>query len=51
MNIPKITPLDARFGIAAQQRWDNLIKPRGGLGLLEEVVTRLCGIQKQQGPT
>src|SRR5262245_35231298 len=50
MRIPEITPLDLPSGTASQQRWDSLIKPRGSLGRLEEIVVRLCEIQQTTRP-
>lgn len=50
MNIPEIQPVDSSFGEKAQNRWDHLTKPQGSLGKLEEIVCRLCAIQKSEMP-
>jgi nicotinate-nucleotide--dimethylbenzimidazole phosphoribosyltransferase len=42
--ISAIQPLDKRSMTAAQQRQDNLTKPRGSLGRLEELSIQLVGI-------
>jgi len=51
MEIPEIKNVDLRFSERAQQRWDNLIKPLGSLGLLEEMVARICAITGNDMPT
>lgn len=40
-----ITPADRKAAAAAQERWDALAKPLGGLGMLEDAVVRLAAIQ------
>ena len=50
MKTPRIQPIDIRSGEAAQKRLDNLIKPKGSLGRLEEIVVRLCSIQETVTP-
>ncbi len=50
MRIPEIQPLEPVFAEKAQQRWDNLIKPKGSLGRLEEIVCRLCAIRRTEDP-
>lgn len=42
--ISKIAPLDEAAMRAAKDRQDNLTKPRGSLGMLEEVSVKLAGI-------
>jgi nicotinate-nucleotide--dimethylbenzimidazole phosphoribosyltransferase len=39
-----IAPLDAEAVKAARQRQDQLTKPRGSLGLLEDLSVQLCGL-------
>jgi nicotinate-nucleotide--dimethylbenzimidazole phosphoribosyltransferase len=51
MKIPEIQPVDNRFFERAQHRWDNLIKPQGSLGLLEEIVSRICAITRNEMPS
>jgi nicotinate-nucleotide--dimethylbenzimidazole phosphoribosyltransferase len=50
MIIPDIPPINLEFVIRAQSRWDNLIKPRGSLGRLEELVCRISAIQNKAIP-
>jgi len=50
MNLSKIEPIDRTFFENAQRRWDNLIKPKGSLGRLEEIVCRLAAIQRSDHP-
>src|SRR5262245_29675516 len=45
MKVPVIDSIDPKMLIQAQNRWDNLIKPKGSLGKLEELVSRLSAIQ------
>lgn len=42
--LESITPLHEKFMELAQLRQDNLIKPRGSLGKLEEITIQLAGI-------
>ncbi len=48
--IGMIKPLDKEAMQKAQQRQDNLIKPQGALGRLEEISIRLAGIQGRAIP-
>ena len=48
--IPSIAPVSRRFALSAQKRWDNLIKPQGSLGLLEEIVCDFCAIRETDRP-
>jgi nicotinate-nucleotide--dimethylbenzimidazole phosphoribosyltransferase len=50
MRIPEIEPVDRLFAQKAQKRWDNLTKPKGSLGRLEEIVCRLCSIRRTENP-
>ncbi|MDR9500803.1 MAG: nicotinate-nucleotide--dimethylbenzimidazole phosphoribosyltransferase [Desulfurivibrionaceae bacterium] len=45
-----IEPVDQEIMARAQVRLDNLTKPLGALGLLEEMAKRLCGIQATLNP-
>lgn len=45
-----IRPVDRQVMAQAQERLDNLTKPLGALGLLEEMAKRLCGIQGSLRP-
>ena len=45
-----IEPLDAKAMAAARQRQDNLTKPRGSLGRLEELSIQIAGITGQALP-
>ncbi len=46
-----IEPVDQKIMAQAQVRLDNLTKPLGALGLLEEMAKRLCGIQATLNPS
>jgi nicotinate-nucleotide--dimethylbenzimidazole phosphoribosyltransferase len=46
-----IAPLDADAVADAVQRQQQLTKPAGALGVLEDVSVRLCGIQRRCPPT
>jgi nicotinate-nucleotide--dimethylbenzimidazole phosphoribosyltransferase len=46
-----IPPVDRRIMAQAQVRLDNLTKPLGALGLLEEMAKRICGIQASMTPS
>ncbi|MCI0605571.1 nicotinate-nucleotide--dimethylbenzimidazole phosphoribosyltransferase [bacterium] len=50
MKIPEIGPIDPLFFKKAQDHWDNLIKPQGSLGRLEEIVSRICAITRTEIP-
>ena len=50
MNLPKIDSVDFKFAEKARARWDNLTKPKGSLGKLEDVVCQVCAIQKTDRP-
>ena len=40
----KIKPVDNEASTKAQQHWNNIAKPIGSLGLMEEMVIRLAGL-------
>ena len=46
----QMPPLDAAAMRAAQTRWNDIAKPVGSLGKLEEVVVKLAGVQKTASP-
>ncbi|MEN8141361.1 MAG: nicotinate-nucleotide--dimethylbenzimidazole phosphoribosyltransferase [Thermodesulfobacteriota bacterium] len=46
-----IVPADGTMGAAAQERLDNLTKPLGALGRLEEAARQLCAIQQTLTPS
>lgn len=48
--IRKIGPLDVRAMEKAQARLNNLTKPQGSLGRLEELAKQICGITGNQNP-
>ncbi len=48
--IKNIKPLDKAAMAAAQKRQDELTKPAGSLGRLEEVSIRIAGIQRKASP-
>lgn len=48
--IAKISPLDTVAMQQARERQDNLTKPLGSLGLLEDAAIRIAGITKQARP-
>jgi nicotinate-nucleotide--dimethylbenzimidazole phosphoribosyltransferase len=48
--INKIGPLNNEFGEAAKKHLDNLTKPVGSLGLLEEIAQRLAIITENKSP-
>lgn len=50
MNLPDIPEIDRAAVEAAQAHQDTLTKPRGSLGRLEEIATRIAGIQKSSKP-
>lgn len=45
-----IEPIDASYLDAAYKRLDNLTKPKGSLGRLEEIAARICCIKRQARP-
>ncbi len=47
--IHSIRPLDAAAMEQAARRWDSIAKPLHSLGLLEEAVIRIAGINGQRG--
>lgn len=49
--VSRITPLDAAAMRSARERHDQLAKPRGSLGRLEELAARLAGITGQMIPS
>ncbi len=48
--IERIRPVDESMHVVAQKRLDNLTKPRGSLGRLEEFARALVGIYRQEMP-
>lgn len=48
--IEKIEPLDEEAMRLARERQDNLTKPQGSLGMLEELSIKLAGIQRTPRP-
>lgn len=48
--LAKILPPDRASEQQAQQRLDNLTKPPGSLGVLEDIARRLAGIQRRPRP-
>lgn len=46
----KIQDIDAEFIKMAQRRLDNLTKPQGSLGRLEELARQICGIKGRELP-
>jgi nicotinate-nucleotide--dimethylbenzimidazole phosphoribosyltransferase len=46
----EIEPVDASYGEKARAREDNLTKPKGSLGRLEEIAILLASIQRQDIP-
>ena len=48
--IEKIKPLDPDLMNEAQKRLDNLTKPKGSLGRLEELAKQIVGITQTQTP-
>ncbi len=49
--IEKIKPIDALWSAKARQRVDNLIKPVGSMGKLEDYYVQLSAIQKTLSPS
>ncbi len=41
-----VRPADKEVMEASRKRWDGIAKPIGGLGLLEEMIVRVAGIQR-----
>lgn len=48
--IKRIRPVDESMHVVAQSRLDNLTKPRGSLGRLEEFARTLVGIYREEMP-
>ncbi|MFA4888152.1 MAG: nicotinate-nucleotide--dimethylbenzimidazole phosphoribosyltransferase [Candidatus Omnitrophota bacterium] len=48
--IKKITALDYKLMALTQERLDNLTKPLGSLGRLEELAKQICGITGKENP-
>ncbi|MEN8257871.1 MAG: nicotinate-nucleotide--dimethylbenzimidazole phosphoribosyltransferase [Thermodesulfobacteriota bacterium] len=46
-----IAPVDQNIMAQAQHRLDNLTKPLGALGMLEEMAKRMCGVQGSLTPS
>ena len=44
--VTRIEPASVNFTDAAKNRWDNAAKPLGGLGLLEEDISRIAGMRR-----
>ena len=49
--IKEIFPVEKEFLAKAQDHLDNLTKPRGSLGRLEEIAARLCAINHGNNPS
>ncbi len=49
--VAAIHPVDQKIMAQAQVRLDNLTKPLGALGMLEEMAKRMCGIQATLTPS
>ena len=49
--ISKISEVDTKLMSLAQERLDNLTKPRGSLGRLEELAKQICGITGKVTPS
>ncbi|OGR51838.1 MAG: nicotinate-nucleotide--dimethylbenzimidazole phosphoribosyltransferase [Elusimicrobia bacterium RIFCSPLOWO2_02_FULL_39_32] len=49
--IQKITPLKQEWFETAKKRLDNLTKPLGSLGRLEDLAQKICAIQENDHPT
>lgn len=43
-----VCPADADIMERSRRRWDGIAKPIGGLGLLEEMITKIAGIQRRE---
>ena len=43
-----VRPIDEDKKKASRDRWDGIAKPIGGLGLLEEMITKIAGITRQE---
>ncbi len=43
-----VRPADAGAMEMSRRRWDGIAKPLGGLGLLEEMITKIAGIQRTE---
>lgn len=48
--ITQICPPDTASMQAARRHWDSIAKPLGSFGLLEDMVTKLAGIQRTEMP-
>ena len=46
----QIQPISEKWLIKAKERLDNLTKPRGSLGLLEEIAARYVAIREEEKP-
>jgi nicotinate-nucleotide--dimethylbenzimidazole phosphoribosyltransferase len=51
LEFPRIPPIDETSANQARQHQDQLTKPQGSLGLLEELSIKLAGIQASPKPT
>ena len=47
----KIQPVSEKWLTKARERLDNLTKPKGSLGLLEDIAARYVAIREKEGPT
>ena len=43
-----VRPANIQIMEASRRRWDGIAKPIGGLGLLEELITKLAGIVRDE---
>lgn len=41
---------DAKFHMAVRDHWDSIAKPIDGLGIYEEIIARIGGIQRSEAP-
>jgi nicotinate-nucleotide--dimethylbenzimidazole phosphoribosyltransferase len=51
LELPEVSPLDTAAMVAARRRLDNLTKPQGSLGRLEDLAVWLAGIQRRDQPS
>ncbi|UCG94874.1 MAG: nicotinate-nucleotide--dimethylbenzimidazole phosphoribosyltransferase, partial [Candidatus Aerophobus sp.] len=49
--VEKIKPIDTRILKEAQRQLDNLTKPKGSLGRLEELAKKVVAITGRENPT
>ena len=48
--ISYVKPLDEASMKAAQKRFSDIAMPLGGLGILQEIIIRIAGVQRQPVP-